>query len=402
MSIIEAIILGLVQGLTEMLPISSSGHVRVISAFFGWPDPGAAFTAVTQIGTELAVLVYFRRRIWSILSTWTRSLFDRELRRDINARMGWYVIVGTIPIGVLGLLLEEQIDTVFRDLRLIALTLIVFGVILGATDRYTRKHRVLADLTITRGVTYGLFQCLALIPGVSRSGGTITGGMLMGFKRKDAAEFSFLLAMPAVFASGLYKLTDIGGDMYAGWTATIVATLVAGIVGYVCVAWLMKFISTHSFMPFVYYRIGLGILVLTLVSFGVLDPKGGAEEQPDKGEVVAEASPEPSDEPSEEPTPSEEPSPSPSVDPVTGWPIDPEVGLPVNPENGLHHDPELGMDVEIDPQSGLPINPLTDQTYDPHADDAQDGTAGTPGTAGGDGQTGQGGTGQTQEGVPAG
>ncbi|MDA2804874.1 undecaprenyl-diphosphate phosphatase [Nocardiopsis suaedae] len=407
MSIIEAIILGLVQGLTEMLPISSSGHVRVISAFFGWPDPGAAFTAVSQIGTELAVLVYFRNRIWAILSTWTRSLFDKELRRDINARMGWYVILGTLPIGVLGLLLEEQIDTVFRDLRLIALTLIVFGVILGATDRYTRKHRVLADLTITRGVTFGLFQCLALIPGVSRSGGTITGGMLMGFKRKDAAEFSFLLAMPAVFASGLYKMTDIGGNEYAGWLATAVGTVVAGLVGYVVVAWLMKFISTHSFMPFVYYRIGLGVLVLTLVSFGVLDPRGGAEERPDKGEVVADASPEPSEEPS--PSPSQEPSPSPSTDPATGWEIDPEVGLPVNPESGLHHDPELRMDVSLDPETGLPVNPLTGETYDPkERDAAQDGAGTGQGTGEGaaGGQTGQDGAGQQQgtgqEGVPAG
>ena len=399
MSLIEAIVLGLIQGLTEFLPISSSGHIRVFSAFFGWPDPGAAFTAVSQIGTELAVLVYFRKRIWAILVTWTQSLFKSELRRDIHARLGWYVILGTIPIAVLGLLFEEQIDTVFRDLRVIALTLIVFGVLLGVVDKYSRKHRVISDLNVQRGVTFGLFQCLALIPGVSRSGGTITGGMLLGFKRTDAAEFSFLLAMPAVFASGLYKLTDIGGDEYAGWGATITGTLVAAVVGYICVAWLMKFISTHSFMPFVYYRVALGILILTLVSYGVLDPSGGAEHKPAQSEVSAEEEAgEPAPEKSEEPEPS--PSPSPSTDPVTGWEIDPEVGLPRNPDTGVYHDPQLGMDVDIDQESGLPVNPMTGQTYDPREQQGEG--AGQDAQPGQEGDPGQQGTGQQEQGVPAG
>ncbi|WP_159941733.1 MULTISPECIES: undecaprenyl-diphosphate phosphatase [unclassified Nocardiopsis] len=378
MSIFEAIVLGLVQGLTEFLPISSSGHLRVVSAFFGWPDPGAAFTAVTQLGTELAVLIYFRQRIWAIVSTWTRSLFDRELRGDINARMGWYVILGSIPIVVLGLLLEEQIDSVFRDLRLIALTLIIFGVILGVVDRYTRKHRELEDLTVSRGLTFGLFQALALIPGVSRSGGTLTGGMLLGFKRKDAAEYSFLLALPAVFGAGLYKLTDIGSNEYAGWGATIVGTVIAGVVGFVVIAWLMRFISTHSFMPFVYYRVGLGVLILALVSWGVLDPEGGAHSQPGRSEIVGveetpgEEESEPAAEPSREPSeaPSAEPSPEPetaAVDPATGWEIDPDVGLPRNPETGLYHDPALGMDVDYDHATGLATNPMTGEAYDPRA-----------------------------------
>ncbi|MEV2277669.1 undecaprenyl-diphosphate phosphatase [Nocardiopsis sp. NPDC049922] len=368
MSLFEAIVLGLVQGLTEFLPISSSGHLRVVSALFGWPDPGAAFTAVSQIGTEIAVVIYFRKRIWAILSTWFRSLVNRELRADINARMGWYVIIGSIPIVVLGLLFEEQIDSVFRDLRLIALTLIVFGVILGIVDRYSRKYRSLEDLTISRGLTFGLFQALALIPGVSRSGGTITGGMLLGFNRKDAAEYSFLLALPAVFGAGVYKLTDIGGNEYAGWLATIVGTVIAGAVGFAVIAWLMKFISTHSFMPFVYYRVGLGILILTLVSFGVLSPQGGAESQPGRGEVLAEetAPAEESPEATPSPEPSEEPSPAiPSVDPTTGWEIDPEVGLPRNPDTGLYYDPELGMDVNYDPATGLATNPVTGEQYDP-------------------------------------
>ncbi|PSK98104.1 undecaprenyl-diphosphatase [Murinocardiopsis flavida] len=277
MSIFEAVILGLVQGLTEFLPISSSGHLRIVAAFSGWPDPGAAFTAVSQIGTELAVLIYFRQDVWNILSTWARSLVNSELRRDINARMGWYVILGSLPIAIAGLLFEEQIAEPFRDLRLIALTLIVFGVILGVVDRVTRKHRELTDLNMQRGLIYGLFQMLALVPGVSRSGATVTGGMLLGFKREAAARYAFLLAMPAVFASGLYKLKDIGGEQYAGVGATIIGTVVAFAVGYAVIAWFMRFISTNSFMPFVYYRVALGILILGLVSFGALEPQSGAQ-----------------------------------------------------------------------------------------------------------------------------
>ncbi|MFC4564275.1 undecaprenyl-diphosphate phosphatase [Nocardiopsis mangrovi] len=366
MSILEAIILGLIQGLTEFLPISSSGHLRVLSAFFGWPDPGAAFTAVSQLGTELAVLIYFREKVWRIITTWCRGFVDKEARRSIDSRMGWYLIIGTIPIGVIGLLLEEQIGSVFRDLRLIALTLIVFGVILGLVDRYTRKHREIDDLTAQRGIIFGFFQALALIPGVSRSGATVTGGMLLGFKRKDAAEYAFLLAMPAVFASGAYQLTDIGGEEYAGWTATIVGTVVAFVVGYAVIAWFMRFIQTNSFMPFVYYRIALGILILTLVSFGVLDPRGGSESTTTADDpVVTEEETEPSPEPSAEPSPSPDPSPEPSIDPATGWPVNPDNGLPRNPDTGIHRDPRTGMDVDIDPQSGLPIDPLTGQTYDP-------------------------------------
>ncbi|WP_017606481.1 undecaprenyl-diphosphate phosphatase [Nocardiopsis alkaliphila] len=276
MSIFEAVVLGLIQGLTEFLPISSSAHLRVFAAFFDWPDPGAAFTAVSQIGTELAVVLYFRARIWAIVSTWCGSLVDKDLRGDINARMGWYIIIGTIPIGVLGLLLEDQIEGVFRDLRLIALNLIIFGVLLGVIDRMARRRNEIEDLNLKRGLTFGLFQTLALIPGVSRSGATITGGRMLGFTRPAAAEFAFLLALPAVFASGLYKMLDIGGNEYAGWGATIVGTLVAFVVGYIVIAWLMRFISTNSFMPFVYYRIALGVLLLVLVYHGVLSPAGGA------------------------------------------------------------------------------------------------------------------------------
>ncbi|MCP2251431.1 undecaprenyl-diphosphatase [Prauserella aidingensis] len=274
----EALVLGIVQGLTEFLPISSSAHLRVTAAFAGWGDPGAAFTAVTQIGTELAVLLFFGKKIISILKNWFFSIYRPEYRRDPDARMGWLIIVGSIPIGVLGLLFQEQIEHVFRDLRLIATTLIVFGIFLLLADRMGRQDRDLDQLTVKHGLTYGFFQALALVPGVSRSGGTITGGRLMGYSRSAAAEYSFLLAVPAVLASGFYKLADIGDGEGPAWGPTILATVVAFAVGYAVVAWLMSYIKRHSFLPFVIYRVALGLLLYVLVFTGVLDPNAGPVE----------------------------------------------------------------------------------------------------------------------------
>ncbi|WP_026454289.1 undecaprenyl-diphosphate phosphatase [Saccharomonospora iraqiensis] len=271
----EALVLGLVQGLTEFLPISSSAHVRITAAFAGWDDPGAAFTAVTQIGTELAVLLYFSRKIGRILRNWSLSLTRPDYRGDPDARMGWLIIVGSIPVGVLGLLFEEQIESVFRDLRLTALTLIVFGILLWVADRIGSKQRELDQLTVPHGLGYGLAQAFALIPGVSRSGGTITGGLLLGYKRADAAEYAFLLAVPAVLASGFYKLTDIGDGSAPGVGPTVLATVVSFGVGYAVIAWLMNYIRKNSFTPFVIYRVVLGLLVLALVFTGVLDPDAG-------------------------------------------------------------------------------------------------------------------------------
>lgn len=284
MSWFESLILGLVQGLTEFLPISSSAHLRLTAAFSGWEDPGAAFTAITQIGTEAAVLIYFRKDIGRILSAWTRSLTDKEMRRDHDARMGWLVIVGSLPIGVLGLTLKDQIEGPFRDLRLTATMLIVMGIVLGVADRLAARdesggrHRTpkqgkeLQDLTAKDGLIYGFCQALALIPGVSRSGATISGGLFMGYRREAAARYSFLLAIPAVLASGLYELKDATDGGHVTWGPTIFATLVAFAVGYAVIAWFMKFISTKSFMPFVWYRIALGIVIIVLVSTGVLSP----------------------------------------------------------------------------------------------------------------------------------
>jgi undecaprenyl-diphosphatase len=284
MSWFESLILGLVQGLTEFLPISSSAHLRLTAAFAGWEDPGAAFTAITQIGTETAVLIYFRKDIVRIISAWFRSLTNKAMRSDHDAQMGWLVIIGSIPIGVLGVTLKDQIEGPFRDLRITATTLIVMGIILGVADRLAArdetggKHRAikerktLQELSVRDGLIYGVCQAMALIPGVSRSGATISGGLLMGYTREAAARYSFLLAIPAVLASGLFELKDASEGGHVTWGPTIFATIIAFVVGYAVIAWFMKFITTKSFMPFVYYRILLGILIIVLVSMGALSP----------------------------------------------------------------------------------------------------------------------------------
>lgn len=273
---LEAILLGVVQGLTEFLPISSSAHLRIVSAGAGWGDPGAAFTAVTQLGTETAVILYFAKDIARIARAWFRSLPAMRWPEDPDARMGWLVIIGSLPIVLLGLLLESSIDSAFRDLRLIAINLIVFGVILGVVDRLSRADRDLSQLTTRHGLIYGAAQAMALLPGVSRSGGTITAGRLLGYSREAATRYAFLLAIPAVFGSGVYKLKDIGADQGAtAWGPTIAATLVAFVVGYAVIAWLMRYLRTRSFTPFVIYRIALGVLLLVLVTSGVLEPESG-------------------------------------------------------------------------------------------------------------------------------
>lgn len=271
----EAVILGIVQGLTEFLPISSSAHLRITAAFAGWGDPGAAFTAVTQIGTELAVILYFGKKIGAIIRSWFFSLYKPEYRHDPDARIGWLIIVGSLPIVVLGLLFQEHIKSAFRDLRLIAIVLIVFGILLALADRYGRKYRDLDHLTVPHGLGYGLAQSLALIPGVSRSGGTITAGLALGYQRAYAAEYAFLLAVPAVLGSGFYELKDIGNGTSPAWGPTILATVFAFVVGYAVIAGLMAYIKKRSFMPFVIYRIALGVLLLVLIYTGALDPEAG-------------------------------------------------------------------------------------------------------------------------------
>jgi undecaprenyl-diphosphatase len=276
MSWFEAVVLGVVQGLTEFLPISSNAHLRIVGAAFGWDDPGAAFTAITQIGTELAVLIYFAKDIARIVAAWGGSLFDAKRRSDPDARMGWLIIVGSIPIIILGLLFQKQIETNLRDLRIIAIALVAFSLILYIADRTGAKNRELEDLTVGHGVVYGIAQALALIPGVSRSGGTITAGLFLGYTRSAAARYSFLLAIPAVLGSGLYEVyKSFKGGVHGAqveWGPTIVATVLAFVVGLSVIAWLLRYLNKGSFTPFVVYRIVLGLLVLALVGTGVLSP----------------------------------------------------------------------------------------------------------------------------------
>jgi undecaprenyl-diphosphatase len=272
----EAMVLGLVQGLTEFLPISSSAHLRITAALAGWDDPGAAFTAVTQIGTELAVILYFSKKIGQILVAWFYSLYKKDWRGHPDAKLGWLIIIGSMPIVILGLLFQKAIDHTFRDLRLTATMLIVFGIILLIADRVGKQERTLEDLSVKHGLGFGFAQALALIPGVSRSGGTTSAGLLMGYTRSEAAEYSFLLALPAVFGSGLYKLTDIGKNgQTAQWGPTILATIIAFGVGYMVIAWLMAFIKTRSFVPFVIYRLVLGVVLFVLIFTNVLNPTSG-------------------------------------------------------------------------------------------------------------------------------
>src|SRR3954466_9174225 len=267
---LHAIVEGIVQGLTEFLPISSTAHLRIVPAFFGWPDPGAAFTAVLHLGTMAAVLLYFRRDLWNITATWTRSLFRPELRSELDARMGWYIILGTIPIGIFGLIFKDQIETGARDLYLIGSTLIAFGIVLYVADRVGKRERTLEQINRGDGIFIGLWQAIALIPGVSRSGSTISAGLFRGFDRTSAARYSFLLSIPAVVLSGLFEARKIGGEGSAGVAPTLIATLLAFIVGYASIAWLLRYLVRHTMTVFVVYRVALGTLVLVLTASGAI------------------------------------------------------------------------------------------------------------------------------------
>ena len=272
MSWFQAVVYGFVQALTEFLPISSTAHVRLVAAFAGWEDPGAAFTAVSQLGTLAAVLAYFRREIWAILSAWIQSLYKPELRGELDARMGWYVILGTLPIGVLGFVFQDSIENTFRSLWLIAATLVGFGLVIGYADVKARNVRSLERLTLRDGLLFGCAQALALVPGVSRSGGTISAGLFMGYRREAAARYSFLLSIPAVLVSGLFELKDIGGtENPVEWGPTIVATIVAFGSGLAVIHYFLRYVSTHSFRPFVIYRIALGLILFGLLATGVVE-----------------------------------------------------------------------------------------------------------------------------------
>jgi undecaprenyl-diphosphatase len=269
--LLQAVFLGILQGLTEFLPISSSAHLRIVPDLLGWGDPGAAFTAVIQIGTELAVLIYFRHDLWRIGSTWVRSLYRPEYRGQLDARMGWFIIIGSLPIVILGILLKDTIEEDFRSLWIIGTTLIVLGLVLGIADRVSADRVRIKDMRLRDAVLMGVAQSCALVPGVSRSGATISMGRFLGYEREAATRYAFLLAIPAVVGAGLFELKEIpNGENSYGWGPTIVATVVSFVIGYAAIAWLLRYVTTHSYLPFVIYRVALGTLTLALAAAGVL------------------------------------------------------------------------------------------------------------------------------------
>ena len=269
--LLQAVFLGVLQGLTEFLPISSSAHLRIVPDLLGWGDPGAAFTAVIQIGTELAVLIYFRHDLWRIGSTWVRSLYRPEYRGQLDARMGWFIIIGSLPIVILGILLKDTIEEDFRSLWIIGTTLIVLGLILGIADRVSADRLRIKDMRLRDAVLMGVAQSCALVPGVSRSGATISMGRFLGYEREAATRYAFLLAIPAVVGAGVFELKEIpNGENTYGWGPTIVATVVSFLIGYAAIAWLLRYVTTHSYLPFVIYRVALGTLTLALAAAGVL------------------------------------------------------------------------------------------------------------------------------------
>ncbi|MDQ3572911.1 MAG: undecaprenyl-diphosphate phosphatase [Actinomycetota bacterium] len=271
MSWLEALLLGIVQGLTEFLPISSSGHLRVVPAFLGWEDPGAAFTAVIQLGTMAAVLLYFRDDLWRIVVAWVRELRVPWRERSHDAKLGWFIALGTIPISIFGLAFSEEIESGARDLYLIGSALILFSIVMLIAERIGNRRREMEEIDPRDAVGIGFAQALALIPGISRSGATISAGLLLGFDRAAAARYSFLLSVPAVVLSGLFELRDLGHGGGASAGATAIAALAAFASGYAAIAWLLRYLATHTLTVFVAYRIPLGIAVLVLAATGTIE-----------------------------------------------------------------------------------------------------------------------------------
>lgn len=269
MNLLQAIVLGIVQGLTEFLPISSTAHLRIVPALLGWDDPGAAFTAVIQLGTMLAIVVYFWRELLQVTVAWFRGIWDKPVRATLEYKLGWYLILATIPVAVFGLVFSDQIKTGARNLWLIATALIALAIVLFAAEKVGKRDRGEEELTGRDAAVVGTAQALALIPGASRSGTTITAGLFRGLTREAAARFSFLLSVPAVVLSGLYELKDVGkGGPGVGLTG--VALVFAFIVGLASIAWLMRWLAHHSTFVFIYYRVALGVLLIVLLSNNVI------------------------------------------------------------------------------------------------------------------------------------
>ena len=273
MSWLQVVVLSVVQGLTEFLPVSSSGHLAIVSQFFFADDAGASFTAVSQLGTELAVLIYFAKDIGRILVAWFGGLRDPS-RRTSDYWLGWWVIIGTVPIGAAGLIFKHYIRDDVRNLWVIATALIVFSAVIAAAEYFGKQTRAIEQFTWKDSIVIGVSQCLALIPGVSRSGATISAGLFMGQEREAAARFGFLLAIPAVLASGLYSLPDAfhpdGRGMSASGPQLAVSVAIAFVVGLAAVSWFLKFLVRHGMYWFVGYRVILGATLLVLLGTGTV------------------------------------------------------------------------------------------------------------------------------------
>ena len=274
MSWLQVVVLSIVQGLTEFLPVSSSGHLAIVSRMFFDGDAGASFTAVSQLGTEAAVLVYFGRDIIRIVKAWFGGLFAPDRRDNVDYRMGWYVIIGSIPIGVIGFVFKDVIRTEVRNLWVVATAMLVFSAVIAAAEYFGRQQRHAGQLTWRDGLLVGLAQCLALVPWVSRSGATISAGLALGLDRPLAARFGFLLAIPAVFASGLFSLPDAFHPVSEGMSATglqlTVSVVITFVVGFAAVAWLLRFLTNHAMYWFVGYRVILSLTVMVLLATGVV------------------------------------------------------------------------------------------------------------------------------------
>ena len=280
MDLFQAVILGIIQGLTEFLPISSTAHLRIIPALFGWPDPGAAFTAVIQFGTLVAVMIYFSKDILQITGSVIQGVVKRDLLHDRSAKLGWMIAAGTVPIVIFGLSFKGAIETSLRSLYVISTSLIVLALILVVAEYLTKKRiqkgitpRALESITWKDAIIIGLWQSVALIPGSSRSGTTITGGLFMGLSRETAARFSFLLSLPSIFAAGVLELVKEREALFSpeiGVMNLIVATVVSGIVGYASIAFLLEYLKKHTTYIFIIYRIAMGAALLALLSLGVL------------------------------------------------------------------------------------------------------------------------------------
>ncbi|MFN3730082.1 MAG: undecaprenyl-diphosphatase UppP [Fimbriimonadaceae bacterium] len=289
MSYFEAIILGIIQGLTEFLPISSTAHLRVVPALVGWDDPGAPFTAVIQLGTLLAVLIYFRVELIRAFVGWAKSLTNSAERKSQDAIMGWAIAVGTVPIVVFGVAFKSQIEADLRSLQVIAWTLIGMGILLQVAERVGKRVRPIESVSMKDGLWVGLWQAVALIPGASRSGSTITGALFAGFDRSTAARFSFMLSVPSIFAAGVFSLKE-HASVLAGPLAgqVIVANVLGFISGYAAIAFLIRMLQTKGTLIFTVYRIVLGVLILVLLQNGTLSPYQGME-SPESANVSTEA-----------------------------------------------------------------------------------------------------------------